>query len=80
MSLPDIETLIVELTLASSSDSKEKEKRHKLIREIEEYFGEEDAQIVLAIALYFRRPSQHFYLYKDLMEVLSDEDECQVGD
>jgi len=73
MSLPDIEDLIVELTSTSTSNRKEKEKRRKLVREIEEYFGEHDARIVLAIALYFRRPSKHFYLYKDLMEVLSGE-------
>ncbi len=60
--LPDIENLIVELV--SPHDEGESRKRMELIALIEDYFGEHDTRLILAIALYFKRPSQLSWLRK----------------
>ncbi len=69
MKLPDTETLLIELI---SVKGKNTANRQKLASLIEEYFGEHDAHLVLAIALFFKRPGQYSWLYTRIKEALEE--------
>ncbi len=77
MSIPDIETLIHEL-IPSWSEKRNVSDircRMEIATLIEDYFGKEDARLVLAIALYFKFPSKYYWLCPLLKERLQLEEQ-----
>ncbi len=72
MKLPDQKTLLIEL-IPSYRKSESTANRQKLISLIEEYFGEHDAHLILAIALYFKRPGCYQWLGRKVIEKLEEE-------
>ncbi len=71
MKLPDTETLLIEL-IPSRITGKSITDRQELISLIEEYFGEHDAYLIFAIALYFKRPEKYSWLYPKIKEALEE--------
>ena len=73
MSLPNKDFILIEFLLAPDRHSRvirERKRREKLIDLIEDYFGEEDGHLVLAIALYFRWPFKYGWLYNEIVKKL----------
>ena len=69
--LPDMDTLFADLVPAYNI-TKDVINREELISLIEDYFGEEDARLVLAIALYFKRPVRYGWLYQEIKKKLEE--------
>ncbi len=47
-------------------------RRIRLLHLIEEYFGEEDARLVLEIAAYFKYPNKYRELYEEIVKKLKE--------
>ncbi len=72
LKLPSKEELYVELVPPHLIERpKEYKKRQDLVRLIEEYFGP-DTELVLAIALFFKRPEKFRWLRKVIENELSE--------
>ncbi len=71
MKLPDQKTLLTEL-IPSYKKSESTANRQKLISLIEEYFGEHDAHLIFAIALYFKRSEKYSWLYPKIKKALEE--------
>jgi len=68
--LPDTKALALELVRTNTK--KEKDKRTELIALIEDYFGKEDAQLIVALIVYFKRPGRFGWLYKEVKKRLEE--------
>ncbi len=71
MKLPDKDLLLNEIVPTYKGD-KSSFQRQEIINLIEDYFGEHDAHIILAIALYFKRPQKFSWLYPHLKKALEE--------